>query len=185
MKYVFGVIGVIVLLFIIAMLVFNRGESPTKSTPLRSSQLVEFADKNSNVSLTSIGKVVGNEEHYSLRIIVTPVERRLEVLNTYDDTVVRSETFPNTSSAYENFLSAIGGQGFITGKETKIKDQRAACPTGIRYVYDLRENGESKANLWSTSCNANGTFAGRAATVRQLFQRQIPNYEQLVTDIRL
>jgi hypothetical protein len=185
MKYVLGVIGVIVLLFVIAMLVFNRGDDPAQPTPLRSSQLVEFADKNSTVSVTSIGKVVGNEQHYSIRIVVTPVERRLEILNTYDDNVVRSQTFPNTSSAYETFLSALGGQGFLNSKETSIRDQRSACPTGTRYVYDLRENGESRVNLWSTSCNANGTFAGRAATVRELFERQIPDYDRLVTDVRL
>lgn len=185
MKYVLGVIGVVVFLFIVAMLVFNRGDDPAQPTPLRSSQLVEFADKNSTVSHTTVGKVVGNEQHYSIRITVTPVERRLEILNTYDDNVIRSQTFQNTGSAYENFLSAIGGQGFITSKETSIRDQRSACPTGTRYTYDLRENGDSRVNLWSTSCNSNGTFAGRAATIRQLFQRQIPDYDRLVTDVRL
>lgn len=186
MKYVLGVIGVIVLLFVAFVLIFNRGDDSPQTTVLRSSQLVEFADKNSSVSVTTYGRVVGNESRNGLRIVVTPGERRLEIMNGYDDNVIRTETYPNTQSAYENFLSALSGQGFLASRETDIKDQRSACPTGNRFIFDLTEDGDLQASLWSVSCNSDvGTFAGRGSTIRQLFQLQIPDYSKQVTGIKL
>ena len=189
MKYVLGVIGAIVLIFIVFMLIFNRGgddNNTNKSTVLRSSQLVEFADKNSKVSVTTFGKVVGNESRNGIRVIVTPNERRIEILNTYDDNVIRSSTYPNTQTAYENFLSALSGQSFITGKEAAVNDRRSVCPAGNRYEYDLTEDGDSKVNLWSVSCGIDfGSFAGNGPAIRELFKLQIPEYDRQIVNVAL
>lgn len=186
MRYILAVLGVIVLLFLIVVLLFNGGgDNASKETRLTSSQLIEFADKDSRVSVTTIGRLVGNESHNSIRIVVTPVERRLEILNSYSNNATRTETFPNTQEAYENFLAGLSGQGFLNYKNTNVQDQRTVCPTGNRFNYDLSEGSETRSSLWAVSCNDTGTFAGRGPTVRQLFQAQIPDYSQLVTGVTL
>lgn len=187
MRFIIGVLGILLLLFLFITLVFRGGnDNDTSSeTKLTSSQLVEFADKDSKVTVTTVGRVVGNESHNGIRIVVTPVERRLEILNTFDNNVIRSETYPNTQSAYSNFLSALSGQGFLTSKDSSIEDQRTQCPTGNRFNYDLTEGSETRSSLWAVSCNKNGTFAGNGQTVRQLFQLQIPNYSEQIRGVTL
>lgn len=186
MRYVLGVLGFILMAFLVVALVFGRGGNQNTAQNTNAvAKLVDYSDKNSNVSQTIIGKMVGEEERRAVRIIVTPNERRLEVLSGYDETVISSQSYPNTQSAYSNFLSALGGLGFLTKKDSKISDPRAACPAGNRYVYDLSENGSHVSNLWSTSCGNQGTFAGRGPSIRELFQRQIPDYSKQVQSIRL
>lgn len=187
MRFILGVLGVLLLLFVVISLIFRGGgnDNVSTETKLDSSQLVEFADKDSKVIVTTIGRVVGNESHNGIRIVVTPVERRLEILNTFDNNIIRTQTYPNTQSAYSNFLSALSGQGFLTPKDSNIEDQRTQCPTGNRFNYDLAEGSETRSSLWAVSCSKNGTFAGNGQTVRQLFQLQIPNYSEQVRGITL
>ena len=187
MKYVLSAIGTVLLLLFVTILLFNKGsdtKTPADNAP-KAAQLVDYAKKNSNVSATVVGRLVGNEQHRAIRIVVSPNERRLEVLSSYDNTIMSSQTFPNDRDAYENFLSALGGQGFLNKKDSEITDQRSVCPTGSRYVYDLSENGKHISNLWGVSCDKSGTFGGRGSTIRELFQRQIPDYQKLVTGVRL
>lgn len=186
MRYILGVLGVLVILIIAIVLLVTRNDgsdSPSQSN--QSTKLVDYAGKNSTVSHTTYGKLVGNEQRQAVRIIVTPNERRLEILNSYDETVVSSQTYANTRVAYENFLSAVQNLGFITGRKSNIADPRGVCPTGNRFAYDLSEDGQSVTNLWSNSCDKTGTFAGNPTVVRQLFQAQIPDYKAQTSSIRL
>lgn len=187
MKYVLGSLGAILLLFVAAILVFNRGGGTTspQDNVAKTAQLIDYADKSSQVSLTTYGDVVGDNERRAIRVTITPSERRVEVLEGYNESVTSSQSFLNNRAAYENFLSAIGGQGFLTSKKTDIKDQRSVCPTGNRYVYELSEAGNSVSQLWGVSCNKTGTFNGRSSSVRQLFQAQIPEYNTQVRGVKL
>lgn len=176
------------LLLVVAVFVLSRGDNDStdpSQSPAKTAQLVDYADKNSEVSLTTIGRLVGNDEHRQIRITLSASERRIEVFSGYDQQLLSSQTYTNNSEAYETFLSALGGQGFIKAKETDISDSRSVCPTGRHYEYLLTENGEEKSNLWSVSCDRSGTFNGRGGTVRELFQRQIPDYTQQVSGVVL
>jgi hypothetical protein len=186
-KYFIGVGVVILLLLFVVVFVFNRGDEtpkPTQNTE-QAAELTSYADKNSEVSLTVIGQLVGNDQHRSVRITISANERRMEVLSGYDQQVLSSQSYENNQAAYEAFLSALGGQGFTRSKKTNITDSRSVCPTGQHYEFRLSENGEEKSNLWSVSCDRSGNFNGRAGTIRQLFQRQIPDYSQQITGVTL
>lgn len=187
MKYILGVLGTILLLFLVVVFVFNRGgNSPDqKSNAPKAAQLVDYATRDSSVSLTVNGPVVSEDERRSVRITVSPIERRIEILSGYHDTVINSQTYSNTTAAYEAFLSALGGQGFTNSKTTKISDHRSVCPGGRHYIYELTEGNSTVSNLWSISCNREGTFNGRASAVRELFSRQIPDYSQQVAGVKL
>lgn len=185
-RYFIGVGLVIVVLLLIVVFVFNRGDkTPTTTQNTAPAELIEYADKNSEVSLMTVGKLVGNDQHRSVRITVSGSERRIEVISGYDQQVLSSQTYLNNQAAYEAFLSGLGGQGFTRSKKTNVSDSRSVCPTGQRYEYRLTENGEERSNLWSVSCDKSGNFNGRAGTVRQLFQRQIPDYSQQTSGVTL
>lgn len=184
MRYVIGALGFILVIFLVIALVFGRGSSPSKQQPT-ATKLVDYANKNSNVSLTTIGKLVGNESRREVRITVSPNERRLEVLSGYDESVISSQTYANTQEAYSNFLSALGNSGFTRKRNTSITDPRGLCPTGQRYVYDLSQDGNHVSNLWNTSCNDGSNFAGRGPTIREIFKAQIPEYDKQIQSVKL
>ena len=132
------------------------------------------------------GRLVGAEDRRSIRITVSANERRLEVLSGYNGEVINSQSFPNTQTAYKAFLSGLGGQGFMTAKKTDIVDPQSVCTNGLHHYYTLTEGSEKKSDLWSVSCDKSGTFNGRSTkTIRELFQRQIPEYGQQIQGVKL
>jgi hypothetical protein len=187
MKYVLAGLGIVVVVFLAILLIFGLGgDSDQPANTPRVTKLADYASKNSVVSVTTIGKVVGYEEHRSIRVVVSPNERRLEVLSGYDRSVITSQSYPNTSSAYETFLVALSGQGFLSKRQSSITDHRSVCPSGNHYTYDLTDDSQQVSSLWSVSCSAKtGTFAGNGQVIRELFQRQIPNYSKQVSGVKL
>ncbi len=185
MRYVFGALATILLLTIGFVLVFNRGDDKPAEDTKKVSQLVDYAKKDSMVTLTTSGPVTSDDLHYSIKVSVSASERRLEVMNGYDNTVVATNSYPNTTAAYEAFLSALAGQGFTKSKETKIEDKRSVCVTGRQYTYELSEGSESVSNLWSVSCDKSGTLNGAPTTIRQLFEKQIPEYSKQIQPYKL
>ena len=184
MRYLLAVFGVMVVLFIVIMVFFRGDDTAPVQNNVKVLKLTDYADKNSTVSLTTIGRMVGEENRRAIRVTVTPNERKLELLTGYEETVGSSQTFSNTPDAYTNFLSALNALGFTTARKNTA-DPRGVCPTGNRYVYDLSQDGSHVSNLWQVSCDNSGTFAGRGATTRQLFQQQIPEYNKLVQSVKL
>jgi hypothetical protein len=184
MRYIVGILGVILVIFLFVALFFGRGnDSNTQNKAV--TQLVDYADKNSSVSLTSVGRLVGNDERREIRVTVTPNERRLEILSGYDESVMSLQTYANTQEAYSNFLSALAANGFTKKRDTSITDPRGLCPTGNRYIYDLSQDGNHISNLWNTSCNDGSSFGGRASTIREIFKNQIPDYNKQTQSVKL
>lgn len=185
MRYILGVLGAILLLILVFVMIFRGGGSDTQTVVPAQIHLADYASKNSTVVYTTVGSVVGQESQRTIRIVVTPSERRLEVLSDYQQTVLSSQAFSNSTAAYEAFLSALDGQGFTASKKSSVDDPQTICPTGQRYVYDLTEDGQEVSSLWSVTCDRSGTFKGVPAVVQQLFQDQIPNYDDLVRNVDL
>lgn len=185
MKYGLAVVAFIVVAFLAIVFVINRDPSPTTiNQPRGPVRLVEYENKDAEVSWTVKGEVTAEEERNAIRIVVTPTERRLEILDGYVERIERTETYSNTEEAYQAFLQALHRAGFTNSRKSPITDYRGVCPFGNRYVYDLSEDGESVLNLWSTSCrDGEGTFDGKPSTVRRLFQMQIIDYNDQVRDI--
>ncbi len=185
MRYAAIVFGIILVIFLMLALIFRGDNKQQTQGNKEIVQLVDYAKKDSKVSLTTYGKLVGDQDRRAVRVTVSPSERRIEILSGYDESIISSETYANTQDAYANFLSALGRLGFDKARKSAIADPRSVCPTGNRYTYDLSEGGKTKSNLWASSCDKNGTFAGNGSTVRSLFALQIPEYNKQVQPVRL
>lgn len=184
MKYIIGVLGAILAILVVFALVFRADDKPNQAN-VTTAKLVDYSKKNSSVSFTTYGRLVGNDQRRAIRITVNANERRIEVLNGYNESVSSVQTYANTQDAYANFLSALGNYGFDRSRTSSITDPRGQCPSGNRYSYELTEAGQSKSNLWATTCETKGTFAGNGPTVRNLFKQQIPDYEKQVQPVKL
>lgn len=183
MRYVLGVLGVILLVILAVVLITRDRQAPT-TTPLVVS---EQAREGVSAVWIEQGTVTGEDRRRAIRIVVNQNERRLEILTGYGDAVERAQTYPNTQAAFETFLITLDQAGFDASKSAPAGiDERGACPLGRRYIYELNERSQPLLDLWGTSCSRQlGTFDGNRATVHELFQLQIPDYDKQIRDVDL
>lgn len=189
------IIAVLVLFLILAggiVLIAGRSSSDkpkeqeqTQQQPQR--QLYDYASSpTAQVVFTTQGRIVGDDQFNTIRITVSRDARKVEILNGYTGRVESSKTLPNNEAAFDAFLRSLNLAGFTSTRETKLADERGVCPRGLRYIYELQDAGTPPQRTWSVSCTAKeGSFGGNAATVRQLFQGQITDYNKFVSKVRL
>jgi hypothetical protein len=187
MRYILGIFGAFILIILAIVLIFRIGGNNEQRPGEPQTVLTEYVNSDAVARLTIDGKIVAQEKHYAVRVTVGRTNRTIEILNGYEGEVVQSRQYENDIGAYNVFLHAIQNAGFANKKETSTEeDVTGVCPLGNRYIYELVENGDKKVDLWSTSCTRkDGNFAGNASLVRQLFQAQIPDYQEITRDIRL
>lgn len=184
MKYVLGVLGVIIVA-ILAIVLITRGGGDKKPAD-RPVVVSKEAREGVSAVFTQYGQVVGEDQRRAIRITVNQNERRLEILTGFGEAVERAQSYPNTFAAFENFLLAIDGQGFNRSKKSLIEDQRAVCPLGNRFDYRLLEYSQPLVDLWSTTCGKKiGTFDGSRTNIQKLFQLQIPDYRDQIREVSL
>jgi hypothetical protein len=187
MKFILGLF--LVAAALIAGIVLMVRRTPIEDTPKPVSQRVkvnEYGATSATAIYTVEGELNAEEDHRAIRISVNRNRRTLEVLTGYSQTVVQSQTFSNTQPAYEEFVHALENAGFSRSQEAKYSSENGVCPLGRRYMYELNEDDKEVVRSWSTSCGrTDGSFAGNAGLIRQLFENQIPEYKTFVKDVRL
>lgn len=185
MRYVLGVIVIVAIALFAIFSITSKPPSTNSPKVKQALKLPDYADKNSKITLTNQGKIVGEDQFKSIRINVSRDDRAIEILQGYEGNVERNEHFSNTFAAYDNFLRALNTANFIGTRTSSIKDERGICPLGNRYIYDLVSNNNTVMHSWSDSCGDAGTFAGKSTLVRQLFQNQITDYNKFVVGVQL
>lgn len=190
-KYVLTLIIIAIIFFGGIFLILNRNSSSNKTNnqdnTKTATQAKQFSDNATEVKYTIYGKVVGDENRRAIRITVNDTERKLEILQGYDERVIDSRTFSNNSSAFKDFLLALQGANFSV-HDTSIKtDDRTICPLGKRYVYEADYyDGTDSLRSWTTSCTSKGvTFKGARGTVDSLFRGQITDFDKLTRQVQL
>jgi hypothetical protein len=185
----YAIVVILIIFFGVVGTIFLIGRGNRRNAVQNQPQVVHVADyvndDASLVSWTMQGRIVGKELRRAVQITVTPSERRVELFEGYNQKVTKSLTLPNDTAAYTHFLLALENLNF--GRERKVKqpDERGVCPLGTRYIYEVRSGSEQKSRLWSDSCaSADGTFAGVAITIKQLFKNQIPEYEKFISGVQ-
>jgi len=184
MRYVLGVIGVVVLAFFAIILVTNSSSSNggNKAAKVPTTlNLLDHDNATSAVSYTVQGPLKGEDQYQSLRITVTQNRRTIDLLSGYEGNVIKTESLPNTPAAYTNFLHALINANFVLYHKNVSSDERGVCALGNRYIYDTTEGSNDLRRLWSTSCSTSqGSFAGTPDLVGQLFENQITDYNNFI-----
>lgn len=181
MKYFFGVLGVVVIA-IVAIILLSRTPSTNNSGQKPGGQaavkLIDYIEKDdSQVEWTVQGRVVGEDQRRAISISVSDSERRIEILQGYEEQIERSASYPNTQAAFDTFMRALDLAGFSKERKVPLMDERGVCPLGNRHIYTLTDGRDRPVRLWSASCApALGPFAGNTSLVQQLFQGQITDY---------
>jgi hypothetical protein len=179
LRYLIGFLGIIALIILVIVLIVRAGSG--SGTGPKAIDLADYITSTSEVSLTIDGPVSADQTHRSIKISVDERRATAELINGYEGQVQDTKTYTTNENLYANFLLSLKRAGFIVGlSDENLKDERGYCPTGLRYVYELKDNDKEVRRLWSTSCGRDSTFKGTGETVRALFQKQIPDYDTLL-----
>lgn len=166
----------------------NKPTAPkTKKSPavVKPVSVTEYVQKDSKVVLTIDGKINGDDQHRAVRITISPDLRVAEVIQGYENKVIKSQTDLNNRTAYTDFLYALNRYGFSKERKTSQADDRGACPLGNRYIYEIYNDGNSVMRRWAASCGGIGTSAGSPAQLNDLFQKQVTEYYKFFTGVQL
>lgn len=160
---------------------FISGPDEPKPGTSQQAPAQDFKKDTRSVTYTAQGRVVGEEEHRRVRIHVSPSERTIDLIEGYDESVVKTQTFANVQDAYDVFIASLKNLGYDSFNRQVTADERGFCPLGKRYVYEAELQNDSKLRSWSTSCGRKeGSFTGNASLVRRVFEAQIPEYKEFV-----
>ncbi|MBA3758789.1 hypothetical protein H0X10_04145 [Candidatus Saccharibacteria bacterium] len=188
MRYIFAVFGVLIIMIFAVILIVRRNPAPVPASQTGKKQVVlgEYENKPVTAQYIRRGEITADEERNAIRVSVSNQERVIEILQGYNETVTKRQTYANNAKAFAIFLSALDSAGFAREKETTITDERGICPTGNRFVYKLQDGTEQILRFWATSCSTKqGSFGGNSVLVRSLFEKQIPDYSTVVRDVKL
>ena len=185
MKYFLGflaAVGLIVLVFVLVFRAFTGGEKePVKPV----TQLSSYADTATEVRLTIDGPVSADQDHDRVRITIGRGGNTIEIMQGYQGALVKSQSFSSNTEAYFQFLRSLQLLGYTTGDPSPaLADERGQCPLRDRYIYEVVGTSGTIQRYWSTACGV-GNFKGKGATIRELFRRQIPGYNKLVTGLHI
>lgn len=185
MKYFTFVLVVLVILISSIVLMVNRKPSSTPAN-VPNVDIVKYIDTGATVVFTEYGELTSEEERLAIRISVSRNQRKIEVLQGYNEKVIKEQTLSNTAAAYDEFVNSIKKAGYDKWKKSKYNNDKGVCPQGTKTTYKLVDGNEELLSLWATSCGkSDGNFDGSSEIVKWLFEKQIPDFETITENVEL
>lgn len=169
-------LGLIVLLFVV---ILKHGNAPKP----QAFNLAGYANSGAVAQMLVDGPITADITHQQVKVTVGATQTNFQILEGYQGRVVVNRNINNNESSYSSFLQALAVAGFANGIKQQIPNKQGYCPEGERYTFQLLENDSSILNYWATSCGGEGTFRGDTSTVTQLFQAQVPAYDDLTQNL--
>lgn len=189
LRYFIGFFVAIALIVILIVLLFGGGSKSDKNTGNFDGikNLQDISDTDSAVKMIIAGNVRADQEYHEVHVTVNREGNNIDIIDGYQGHVASSQGFESNQEAYETFLRALQKAGYTKGDSSnkKLADDRGFCPLGLRYIFEITENGKLKQRYWTTSCGKSTphTFLGQTNLVTTLFERQIPEYSNLTSDV--
>ncbi|HSX36126.1 MAG TPA: hypothetical protein VLH84_04305 [Patescibacteria group bacterium] len=185
MRYFLGflfAIGMIIVVFVLIL----QGFTHHTAAPKNQISLLDYANSQTVVTLSVDGPVNADSLHRGYSITIGRDSVNMVTTQGYQGSVLQQKTYANNASSYATFLRALQLDNYTKGKTGAgiVTDERGYCATGERYVFQIIAGGQSVERFWSTSCGG-GTFQGAAASVIDLFQKQVPDYGTLIQTVNL
>jgi hypothetical protein len=179
-RYFIGFIVTIGLIVLLIVLLFSGGSKPKATVTPKT--LTSYANTDATVRLTIDGPINAQQTHNQVQITVDREDAQFALLQGYNGSVIKSQTYANTENAYDAFLHALEHAGFTEGNTASgLSDESGYCPTGDRYIFELMNNDQDLERYWTTSCGGTPkTFGGKLNLNLTLFEQQIPTYQNLV-----
>lgn len=191
-KQVIGFFIAIILIIVAVFLIFSNknlfNSQPSTSLGQQVNKIANYASTSAVASLTIDGPIVANKNFNQVVIDVSSDYVELKIVNGYNGHIIKKYLYSNNQNAYKAFLTSLALNGF----ELKVNNSKGlsgpigVCSDGDSYIFQLIRNSDKIINSWTTNCYSQPyTFAGNVNAVINLFQSQIPNYNQKVQNLNL
>lgn len=186
MRYFFAFLATVGLIIIVIVLLLSGGGGGGNKTAktVSKKRLVDYANTNAVVSVTTEGVINANSIHEQVKLSVDRDQTKFEHFKGYGGNVVFSQTSANTTNAYSAFLSALQKAGFTNGAKDKI-NMAGYCALGNRYIFEITQDGQTIQSYWSSTCGSPETYLGDVSRTLNLFKLQFPDYSELMQDVTL
>lgn len=185
------IISVALLVSLARALLFSGSKDTTTDSDdisLVESALLSTSD-NRSVRLTVRGQIVADENFRSYRITISPSSRSMQSFRGYLDTVIRSKSYNNNTTAYDEFVHALEKANLIKGATELTNgssDVRGVCAAGRVYEFELLKDDEVVESIWTSTCSkSQGTLDASYAQLAGLFKLQIPDATEILEEIDL
>lgn len=185
MRYFFAFLATLGLIIIVVILLISGGGNDSnKKTTSSKKTLPEYSTTDAEASILIEGVINAESQHNQVRIKVNKDQVTYQQISGYEGNVVASSDFANNQSAYSAFLSALNLAGFTKGNKDD-STSAGQCPLGRRYQIQFVNEDKDLVNYWFTSCGEQGNYLGNASLTLNLFELQVPGYNDLVSGIQL
>lgn len=153
--------------------IFFSGNSTPSQVDTSKTELLNTSAGQS-VDMYVRGPIVANNQHNSYRMLISPSGNELTTYVGYQGTILASNSAPNNSQAYEQFVNALERLGYANGTEYtgERNDTLGRCASGRVYYFSINKDGQPIKTLWKTSCANEGSFRGEFNSVKNLFYGQ-------------
>ena len=188
LRFALFTIGAIILLILsiwgvssIAKSIF-KGGSASKQPVVQTIALEDYARPNTVTKMTAEGPIVAEEKFKSYEINVAQDYREIKIYKGYNKSIVSSQRYPNNPEAYENFLKALKKANFTLKNKGSSEDEKGACATGARFIYQVDDDQKEAFRSWGTKCGSLGSSKGQGSAIRNLFESQIPDFRDMAAE---
>jgi hypothetical protein len=135
--------------------------------------------------LTIDGPINSDKEHRQVQISVGGSDTEFRIMQGYEGHVLTTKTWQSNDAAFAVFLHALTLDGYTQGDaDPKKSDERGYCQDGDRYIFEFNQGGDHMIRWWATTCNE-GNYKGSRDKTIDLFQKQVPGYDELIANVAL
>lgn len=183
---IIAIVAIIALVALARAVFFGSSTSPSQAA-LDQQALLDTSD-GSSVSMTVRGPIVADENFRSYKIEISPNGRNMDTYSGYLNTVLKQENLDNNTAAYEQFVHALDKANMTSARSISDaqNDTRGVCATGKLYEFSTIKNGNAVQTLWTSTCSGSqGSLNANVSQLSQLFQKQIPDANSLLSGLAL
>ncbi len=132
------------------------------------------------------GPIVASKDHRRYEIDISERVVMMRLLSDYGQKVITEKSYQNNAEAYDTFIEALSqarATARVSGTTTEDDyNEQGVCPTGQRYILEVGDI----IRRWTASCDRKlGTAGGKMTTMRNLFIKQVPDFNDIVKDTTL
>ena len=173
----------------VARLVFFSGSSNTSTVKVDVSRdALLNTTVGHSVSMTVRGPIVADEKFHSYKIDISSDARAIKTYTGYLETVVDQINLGNSVASYDQFVHALDKANLTKGKQLEgdKNDTRGVCATGNVYQFTIYDGENSVKDLWTSTCSGSkGSLDASVTQLNNLFIKQLPNADKLITKVNL
>ena len=176
--------GLLIASLIVILFLLVRHTTPSKPQP----SVASYSNSSTaQAALLIDGPVNAVSQHNQVQILVTNSVTTFNIFSGYNGQVVSSRHYVMTPAAFHVFLRSLEGAGFANGSQNpSLRQASGYCPLGDRYIFTFSNGGTLMERYWATSCNGTPhTYDGDLALTLQLFQNQVPDYDNIVSSLNI